>query len=120
MNTRDVPAAGFSKCIITVGWCVLGFCAPAASEADQQKLASANAGFAFRLLKEISKEQPGSNVFISPYSTSTVSQMVCNGARDQTFSEMQRVFGTAGLAAEIGAALCDETKLRDLKPGGNQ
>jgi len=50
MNTRDVPAAGFSKCIITVGWCVHGFCAPAASEADQQKLASANAGFAFRLL----------------------------------------------------------------------
>ena len=81
MNTRDVPAAGFSKCIITAGLCVIGFGALAASEADQQKLASANAGFAFKLLKEISKEQPGTNIFISPHSASTVLQMVCNGAR---------------------------------------
>jgi serpin B len=100
MKTRNVPAAGFLKYVITIGLCVLGFGALAASGADQQKLASANAGFAFKLLKEISTEQPECNLFISPYSASAALQMVCNGARGQTLSEMQRVLGTTGLPAE--------------------
>lgn len=73
-------------------------CAP--SEA-QQKLAAANNGFAFRLLKEISKEQPGKNIFISPYSAATVLQMVENGAEGQTKQEMQRVLGTTGFSEEV-------------------
>ena len=87
--------------MVTVGLCVFGLGALAASDADRQRLASADADFAFKLLKEISKEQPGSNIFISPYSASTALQMVCNGARGQTVSEMQRVLGTTGMAAEI-------------------
>jgi serine protease inhibitor len=71
--------------------------AHAASPADQQKLASANNGFAFRLLKQLAKDQPGANIFISPYSASTVLQMVCNGAGGQTRAEMQQVLGTTGL-----------------------
>jgi serpin B len=48
----------------------------------------------------MSKEQAGSNIFISPYSASAALQMVCNGARGQTRSEMQQVLGTSGLPAE--------------------
>jgi serine protease inhibitor len=71
--------------------------APAASPADQQKLASANTGFAFKLLKEIAREQAEQNVFISPSSVSSVLQMVCNGAGGKTKEEMQQVLGTSGM-----------------------
>ena len=71
--------------------------ARAASPADQQKLAAANTGFAFKLLKEIAKEQPAQNIFISPYSVSSVLQMVCNGAGGTTKEEMQQVLGTSGM-----------------------
>jgi len=71
--------------------------APAAAPTDQHKLASANTGFAFKLLKEIAKEQPAQNVFISPHSVSSVLQMVCNGAGGKTKEEMQQVLGTSGM-----------------------
>jgi serpin B len=80
--------------------CLLGFGLHAASPVDQQKLASANIGFAFRLLRQLAKDQPGTNIFISPSSASTVLQMACNGAGGQTKTEMQQVLGTTGLAAE--------------------
>jgi serine protease inhibitor len=80
--------------------CFAGLTVLAASPADQEKLASANTGFAFDLLKQITREQPGTNVFISPFSVSTVLQMVGNGAVGETRAEMQRVLKTAGLPAE--------------------
>ena len=58
--------------------CFAGLTVLAASPAGQEKLASANTGFAFDLLKQITREQPGTNVFISPFSVSTVLQMVAN------------------------------------------
>jgi serine protease inhibitor len=67
---------------------------------DQAKLAAANTGFAFDLLKQIVKEQPEANVFISPFSVSTVLQMVGNGAAGETRTEMQDVLKTGGLPAE--------------------
>jgi serine protease inhibitor len=76
---------------------LIGLIHAAASPADQQKLASANNGFAFKLLKQLTKDQPGTNIFISPSSASTVLQMVCNGAGGQTKVEMQQVLGTTGL-----------------------
>lgn len=69
----------------------------AASLTDQQKLAAANNGFAFKLLKQLVKDQPVTNIFISPYGASTILQMVGNGAVGQTKTEMQRVLGIAGL-----------------------
>jgi serine protease inhibitor len=58
--------------------------AVATSEAERQKVASANVGFAFKLLKEVVKGQPaGKNVFISPYGASSVLQMACTGAGDR-------------------------------------
>ena len=67
-----------------------------ASPADQEKLAMANTGFAFDLLKQIAGEQPNANVFISPFSVSSVLQMVANGAAGDTKTEMQRVLKTTG------------------------
>jgi serine protease inhibitor len=71
-----------------------------ASTADQAKLAAADTGFAFGLLNALAKEQPGQNVFISPYSISTVLQMVANGAAGTTRQEMARVLGTSDLEAK--------------------
>jgi len=70
----------------------------AASSADQQ-IAAANNGFAFKLLKQLAKEPPAANIFISPYSASTVLQMVGNGAAGRTKAEMQQVLGTTGLSS---------------------
>jgi len=93
----DILAVNFLRFVITTMLCLLGDGLHAASPADQQKLASANNGFAFKLLKQIAKDQPGKNIFISPYSASTVLQMVGNGAGGQTRAEMQQVLGTTGL-----------------------
>jgi serpin B len=81
-----------------------------ASPADQGKLASANTAFAFDLLKQITREQPGTNVFISPFSVSSVLQMVANGAAGETKAEMQSVLKTGGLPAETLNAACKELK----------
>jgi serpin B len=90
---------------------LLGFAslvAMAALPADQEKLASANTGFAFDLLKQITGEQPDKNIFISPFSVSTVMQMVVNGAAGDTKAEMQRVLKTAGLPTETLNAACKD------------
>ena len=69
--------------------------------AEDQLLASANTGFAFKLLKQLAKEQPGENIFISPFGVSTVLQMAGNGAAGQTKTEMQQVLGTTSLSQTI-------------------
>jgi serpin B len=81
-----------------------GFHQAAASPADQQKLAAANNGFAFKLLKQLAKDQPAANIFISPYSASTVLQMAGSGAAGQTKIEMQQVLGTTGLSSDTVSA----------------
>jgi len=76
-----------------------------ASSTVAQKLAVAENGFAFKLLKQIASEQPAANIFISPYSAATVLQMVGTGAAGQTRAGMQQVLGTAGLSSEtVGVA----------------
>jgi len=69
-----------------------------AVSSDQEKLAQANTDFAFKLLQELVREQPGKNIFISPYSISTVLQMVRNGAAGETKTELDRVLGTTNFA----------------------
>lgn len=100
MNRTDSPPTYSRKLAITAALCLLGFGLQAAGPADQQNLASANIAFAFKLLKQLVKDQPGTNIFVSPYSASTVLQMACNGAGGQTKTEMQQVLGTTGLTAE--------------------
>jgi len=67
------------------------------SAAAQNKLADADNGFAFDLLKQIAKEQPGKNIFISPFSAASALQMVANGAAGKTLTEMQDVLNTTGI-----------------------
>ena len=88
--------------------CAIGLLASAALAGDLGKLADANTGFAFDLLKQIAREQPGTNIFISPFSVSTVLQMTADGAAGETKMEMQRVLKTGGLGtAELNAACKD-------------
>ena len=81
-----------------------------AAPVDPQKLAAANNAFAFKLLRQIAKEQPAANIFISPYSAATVLQMVTAGAAGKTRSEMQQVLGTTDLSpsdtGEANQAIC--------------
>ncbi len=88
--------------------CCLAWTALAQAPADPTKLAAANTGFAFDLLKQIAGPQPDANVLISPFSVSTVLQMVANGAAGDTRSEMQRVLKTAGLPPEALSAACQD------------
>ena len=83
--------------------CLAGFSALADTQADQDSLTAANTGFAFDLLKQIAGKQPGGNVFISPYSVSTVLQMVGDGAAGRTKHEMESVLHVSGLAARDAA-----------------
>ena len=76
---------------------ILGWSTPAASPTDQASLVSADTGFAFGLVKELLRAQPEKNVFISPYSISTVLQMVCNGAAGATRDQMTQVLCKSGL-----------------------
>jgi serine protease inhibitor len=81
---------------------------------DAQKLAAADCTFSFHLLKELNKEQPARNIFISPYSASTALQMVCNGAGGRTKAEMAQVLGTTDLQQNaINAATLEIQKSLD-------
>lgn len=83
---------------VITGCLAFALSAQAALSPEAQKLAAANAGFSFKLLKEITKEQPEKNVFISPYSVSTVLQMVENGAGGKTKEEMRQTLGITALS----------------------
>ncbi|HZL77686.1 MAG TPA: serpin family protein [Candidatus Limnocylindrales bacterium] len=88
--------------------CITEFSALAdmqAVQADQDGLMAANTGFAFDLLKQIAGKQPGGNVFVSPYSVSTVLQMVGDGAAGVTKQEMESVLHVNGLAARDTACM---------------
>jgi serine protease inhibitor len=78
-------------------FCATAFAAQADSTLLRDQLASANTGFAFKLLEEISREQSDTNIFISPYSVSSVLQMVGNGAGGKTKDEIQRVLGLSNI-----------------------
>jgi serpin B len=89
-----------------------------ASSPEQDKLAAADTGFAFDLFKQVSKEQPDQNIFISPFSVSTVLQMVGNGAAGETKAEMQRVLKTSGLPPGVlNSAYRDLTQSLNSQPG---
>jgi serpin B len=60
-------------------------------------LVQANNGFAFDLVRQIVREQPTQNIFISPFSVSIALQMLGNGAEGNTKSEIQSVLRTESL-----------------------
>ncbi len=71
---------------------------PGQNPPPDNKLADADNGFAFGLLKQIAITDAGKNTFISPFSVATALEMVANGAAGQTKTEMQSVLNTAGIA----------------------
>ena len=105
MNLARFPKFNRHKVWASLLICSTSLAVRADSPVDQAKLAAANTGFAFDLLKQIVKEQPDTNVFISPFSVSSVLQMVGNGAAGETKTEMQHVLKTGGLpTASLNAA----------------
>ena len=66
-------------------------------ETNQTQLVQADSDFCFRLIKELSTEQPHANLFVSPFSISSVLQMLSNGARGRTERELRQVLGLTGL-----------------------
>ncbi len=87
---------------------VLGLLAassPATALAAASPLSAADNGFGFKLLQLLAQDETAQNIFISPYSASTVLHMVGNGAAGQTKTEMQQVLETANLSdADVNAA----------------
>ncbi len=77
-----------------------------ADDINLPKLAAANNGFAFDLLRQIARDQPTGNIFISPYSVSTVLQMLGNGAAGKTKAEMQQVLKTDELSPDDLNSAC--------------
>jgi len=100
MNTTNLPKANNRKVMLGMLAGLIGWPMLAAPLVGREKLASANTSFAFDLLRQIAQEQPGTNIFISPFSVSAVLQMVGNGAAGETKAEMQRVLNTGGWPAE--------------------
>lgn len=100
MKEIKTSAANLPTCVLVTLLMLLGCASHAASPEDKEKLASADNGFAFRLLTQLAKDRPGSNIFISPYSVSAALQMVENGARGRTWEEFQQVLGTAGMSQD--------------------
>ena len=98
MNLEPVVGTG-PKIALGVLSCLVCLAAMAGPSEDEAKLAAANTGFAFDLLKQIANEQPDRNIFISPFSVSTALQMAGNGAAGETKTEMQDVLKTADLPA---------------------
>jgi len=94
---------GFGALLCSLAWAVI-----AQVPAEQAMLTAANTGFAFDLLRQIAGTRPEANVFISPFSVSTVLQMVANGAAGETRMEMQRVLKTAGPPPEALNAACQD------------
>jgi serpin B len=89
-----------------------------AAPVEGSKLAAANCDFSFRLLKELVKEQPAKNIFISPYSAATCLQMVCNGANGQTKAEMVKALRLTGMQQD--AINTDASKIQtSLNVGTN-
>ena len=63
MKRTESPPTSSRRFVIASLLCLLAFVLHAASPTDQQKLATANTGFAFKLLKQLAKDQPGTNIF---------------------------------------------------------
>ena len=63
---------------------------------------TANSSFAVDLYGQLAKENPGQNLFFSPYSMSCALTMTAEGARGQTAEQMGRVLGFPAPAQRLG------------------
>jgi serine protease inhibitor len=76
----------------------------ALTQAEAQVVAADNA-FTFRLFEQVTAAEPGTNVFLSPFSASMALGMTLNGARGETREAMIEALQKNGMAVpEINAA----------------
>ena len=73
---------------------------PPPSEHVDEGLVAANTRFAFNLFAELTREEPGENIFISPTSISLALAMTYNGADGQTQEAMADVLQIADMDLE--------------------
>jgi serpin B len=83
-----------------MSWSIFKAAAQPADTNQLDKLVSADTGFGFRLLHQLTREDPSGNIFISPYSIATVLQVLQNGARGPTAQELQQALGTGNLGLQ--------------------
>jgi len=107
MNRAQISAANCCGGLFAALLCFLTCEAHAVQTPSPGELIWANSGFAFNLFKQLIADQPETNIFISPYSASTVLQMVCSGAAGATSTEMQQMLGTIDMPS---AALYEANK----------
>lgn len=106
---RQMKAPTFLRSIFVPIVCgAISLSAPPVFALNVDRLADADNGFAFDLLKQIAKEEPHGNIFISPFSAATALQMVANGATGETKNEMRRVLKTAGIRPAGLNAACQK------------
>jgi serine protease inhibitor len=86
--------------VLVMSWSLFKTAAQTAEENRLDTLVAGDTEFGFRLLQQLTREQPHANVFISPYSIATVLQVLRNGARGPTAEELQQALGTGNLTLE--------------------
>ena len=91
---------GVLVCLVTLG--AFG------DTTNMPKLVQANNGFAFDLLREIAADEPNQNIFISPYSVSSVLQILGNGAAGKTKTEIQDALKTRDISPNTLNGACKE------------
>src|SRR5262249_31014973 len=85
---------------LAMSWSMFKTAAQPADTNQLNKLVSAQTGFGLSLLQQLTRKNPGGNIFISPYSIATVLQVLQNGARGRTAVELQQALGTGNLTVE--------------------
>src|SRR4051812_42696840 len=78
-------------------WIPAVFLSWAAQGASTDKLQEANNGFGLALLKQLAKEKPNENIFISPLSIAAALQMATYGSTGNTRKEMEDTLRISGL-----------------------
>lgn len=71
-------------------------------KAPVKQMIQANTAFAIDLYRQLSKEQAGKNLFVSPYSISIALAMAVEGARGKTAEEMGKVLHFPKAARRVG------------------
>jgi serpin B len=87
----------FFALLMAMSFSILKGASQSMADTAQHQLVSANTGFGFRLLKQLGDQERGHNVFISPYSISSVLEMITCGARGSTLEELQQTLGTKAM-----------------------
>lgn len=83
-----------------------GLAAPV--EEVDDRLVKANNDFGFNLFREITNNEPGGNVFISPSSVLTALAMTYNGAEEETRAAMETTLLLLGMSGdEVNTAFAD-------------